>query len=132
VIKILLDTNAYSNLHKGDEFVRKEVEKADRVYLSTVTLGELYLGFKLGSKESLNLKFLQGFLSLPEVSIVDVTKDTAEIYGKVGYGIREQGTPIPMNDIWIACCAIETDSTLITYDEHFLKIKGLKIWNRLS
>jgi tRNA(fMet)-specific endonuclease VapC len=33
------------------------------------------------------------------------------------------------DDIWIAAHTMETGSTLITFDVHFKKIDGLRIWD---
>jgi len=35
---------------------------------------------------------------------------------------------IPLNDIWIAAHAIETQATLLTYDFHFTNIPSLILW----
>ena len=34
-----------------------------------------------------------------------------------------------MLDVWVAAHGIETGSTVITYDRHFKKISGLRLWN---
>ncbi len=49
--KILLDTNAYSRLLKGERAVLDILSSADIVYMSIFVLGELYTGFKGGTKE---------------------------------------------------------------------------------
>ena len=36
-----------------------------------------------------------------------------------------------LNDVWIAAHAIETGSVLATFDAHFQKIAGLRIWDVL-
>lgn len=42
---------------------------------------------------------------------------------------KSQGTPLPINDVWIAAHGIETGSTVLTFDSHFKKIPGLLLWN---
>ncbi|MCX5901116.1 MAG: PIN domain-containing protein [Proteobacteria bacterium] len=37
-----------------------------------------------------------------------------------------------MNDVWIAAHAAETGAVLITYDEHFTRVPGLRVWDRLK
>ena len=129
--KFFLDTNSYSSLFEGDKIIQKEIANADIVYISVITLGELYRGFKGGTRETDNAKLLEDFLSKPNIEISPLNKKIAKVYGDVSYLLRKQGTPLPTNDVWIAAQTIETDSTLITYDEHFLKIKGLKLWSRI-
>ncbi len=129
---ILLDTNAYSHFARGDSTVKRAVFEAKRVNISTVTLGELYLGFVEGGTFNKNNSNLELFLGEPSVFTMNVSKNSARLYGKIKYEIRKIGKPIPDNDIWIAACTLETDSELITYDRHFLHIPGLKVWKHLK
>lgn len=127
--KILLDTNAYTKFLSGDSAVLEELGKADNVYLSAIVLGELFAGFRGGNKEIENKKMLLKFLAKPQVEIIPVSKETAEIFGEVKYKLSRAGSPLPINDVWIAACAMETGAVLITYDNHFTKIPGIRIWD---
>ena len=126
--KILLDTSGYSNLLKGDKIVQNEIEEASTIYLSVVVIGELLAAFKNGVHEIKNKQLLEKFSVKPPVSIIPVTSETADIYAQVAHRLKKQGTPIPINDIWIAAHTIETGSKLITFDKHFSKIPGIRIW----
>ena len=130
--KISLDSNAYTFYIKGYSIIEKELERADKVYISTIVLGELLAAFKKGKKEKESLKFLEKFLSKLTVEILPVSRETAEIYGQIKSLLDKQGTPIPSNDLWIAANAIETGSVLLTYDKHFLEVPGLRLWNKLN
>ncbi len=55
-------------------------------------------------------------------------KETADIFGMLKSALKKAGTPIPINDIWIASHAFETGALLVTYDRHFDKIQGLRLW----
>ena len=125
---ILLDTSAYTRLINGDINVHEYIAQSDIVYISTVMLGELYTGFYGGSKSDWNSNILRDFLERETVKIVDVTHETARIFGSIKNELRQKAKMIPVNDIWIAAHAIETDSTLLTYDKHFTNISNLKIW----
>jgi predicted nucleic acid-binding protein len=39
---------------------------------------------------------------------------------------------IPVNDVWIAAHALETGSILLTSDDHFTVIHGLRLWDELG
>ena len=127
--KILLDTNAYSALLKGDEMVLNTIGGADMVFLSVIVLGELYAGFCGGIKEIENRKRLNDFLSKSTVRILLVSKETAEIFGSVKQQLKAAGTPIPINDLWIAAHAMENGARLISYDRHFKHIPGVLLWS---
>ncbi len=51
-MRILLDTNAYSAMVQGHENVCTLVRMSERVFLSTVVLGELLAGFRDGTRLS--------------------------------------------------------------------------------
>ena len=129
--KVLLDTNAYSNLLKGNKVVYRTLSMAEIVYMSIFVLGELYAGFRGGKKELLNKELLNRFLAKPTVQILDATLETAEVFGQLKYDLKVAGSLIPINDVWIASQSIETGSVIITFDTHFLNIKGLRLWDHM-
>jgi tRNA(fMet)-specific endonuclease VapC len=130
--KILLDTNAYSAFMAGDKRVFDSMIEAEVIYISTVMLGELFAGFHGGQKFNQNNDELRRFLSKDSIHVIDVTIETAEIFGEIKSGLVKQGTMIPLNDIWIAAHTIETGSKLITYDDHFKHVNGLRVWEELK
>jgi len=93
--------------------------------VNAIVLGELYYGFKNGSKENENRTQLTDFLAKPTVKISYPTQDTAEILAEIKMELKRAGTPVPVNDIWIAALSRETGSWLVTYDKHFENISGL-------
>ncbi|HSW01688.1 MAG TPA: type II toxin-antitoxin system VapC family toxin [Sedimentisphaerales bacterium] len=129
--KILLDTSAYSQLLRGSEEVANALSHADLVYLSVFVLGELYASFKGGSKEAANRKLLERFHKQPTVQILPATKETAEVFGEIKNTLKRAGTPLPLNDVWIAAHAVETGSIVATFDSHFRQIPGLRLWEHM-
>jgi tRNA(fMet)-specific endonuclease VapC len=130
--KILLDTNAYSAFMAGDKSVFEHIIEAEAIYISTIVIGELFAGFHGGGKLSQNREELKLFLSKDGVKTIDVTMETAEIFGEIKSELAKTGKMILLNDIWIAAHSIEMGSKLITYDRHFKNISGLRIWEELN
>ena len=126
--KVLLDTNTYTALFRGDEGVLDTLARADTVFMSVIVLGELYAGFNGGNQESKNRAELESFLRRPTVKILTASLETSDIFGTIKHRLHEAGTPIPINDVWIAAHATESGSHLITYDKHFEKVAGLLLW----
>lgn len=126
--KIILDTNAYTKLLCGDETVLGVVAAAQTVYMSIFVLGELHSGFKGGKREAENRDILKRFLTRSSVKILNATAETAEVFGYIKNRLSQAGTPVPINDVWIASHGIETGSVIITYDAHFHRVPGLRIW----
>jgi len=130
VKKILLDTNAYTKFLTGDEAVLNILAGAEIIYMSIFVLGELHAGFKGGNQEKKNNELLDRFLGKPGITILNATSETAQTFGMVKASLRTAGTPLPINDVWIGAHALETGSVVVTYDHHFEKIPGLRLWNR--
>ncbi len=128
--RVLLDTNAYTSLLSGDESVLEVLATAEYCMMSVVVLGELHAGFKGGTKERMNRDLLEEFLCRSTVRTIDITAATAEIFGTVKNQLKQAGTPIPINDVWISAHAIETGSWLVSYDRHFSQVPGILLWDR--
>ena len=124
-MRVLIDTNAYSELARGNTRIRSIIENASEVLVSAVVLGELHTGFALGSKELENNQRLAAFLKLPGIHVIDVNRAIAERYGATIVSLRKLGTPLPTNDIWIAATGLETGSRVLTFDAHFDHIPGV-------
>jgi tRNA(fMet)-specific endonuclease VapC len=126
-MKIVLDTNAYTALMKGEERITAVLEFSEEVFVPAVVLGELYGGFHLGKYRDKNIRTLELFLSKPGISCLDSTKAIAERYGMLIKFLKEQGTPIPTNDIWISASVLETGFKLATRDRYFEYVPGIYI-----
>jgi len=122
---VCIDTSAYSRLMRGDHALRSRIEMADTVLTPVTVLGELHAGFELGTRRQENHEVLRAFLDQPGVSIISTTPNIAERYGRLVKQLRDSGTPIPTNDIWIAAAVLETGSRLLTYDAHFEHVPGV-------
>jgi tRNA(fMet)-specific endonuclease VapC len=127
MIRILLDTNAYSAFKRGDARIVDSIARADEILISVPVLGELRVGFKAGTMEKRNLDELEAFLSARRVSVPAITEQTALFYAEIYSGLKRQGTPLPINDVWIAACTVESGAVLISDDAHFKRIPGLFI-----
>jgi tRNA(fMet)-specific endonuclease VapC len=125
---LLLDTNAYSRLRLGDESVLRALESVARVYFSIFVVAELLYGFAGGRREAANKKLLGEFLKLPSVKLLQTSEQTARYYGRIKNDLKKKGTPIPINDIWIAAHAIEYETRLLSFDKHFEHITSLRRW----
>ena len=130
--KVFIETNSYSHLLKKDSAIETVLSQAEKVFISVVTVGELYYGFYKGKRFKLNIVGLDKFLHKSSVTMVIIDQKISKLYGKLKFEIMRKGTPIPENDIWIATQVIATKSTLITYDRHFLKVPNLRIWKELK
>lgn len=123
--KVLIDTNIYSLAMKGDPDVVSLLKKIDRIGISTISIGELFSGFKGGSTEEKNREELEIFLDSPRVVVHAIDVETADFYASILNQLKTAGTPIPTNDIWIAAVAFQHGYRLFSKDKHFALIHGL-------
>ena len=130
-MRVLLDSNAYSRLMRGDEQAAAVARDATEVLMSAVVIGELLYGFRHGSRFDRNAADLRSFLDNPYVSFVPVGPVTADRYSRIAAGLRAKGSPIPTNDVWIAAHAMETGADLVSADRHFEAVDGIA-WLRLG
>ena len=124
-MKVCLDTNAYSDLRRGNERLLSLLNGCDEILVPAAVYAELMYGFLRGSKFSENESLLNEFLLENGVTFQPVTQSIAERWSYVKAILIKNGTPIPDNDIWIAATALETGSRVASYDHHFDFVGGL-------
>ncbi len=118
-----LDTSAYSFFQRGDPAVVSRLDSADWIGVSSVVLGELWIGFLKGRRLDHNQDQLSKFLANPVVEELNIDSKVARIFAEITLDLRAVGTPVPANDIWIAASAAGAGASVLTYDEHFRQIQ---------
>ncbi len=118
-MRLALDTSRYSDLCRGDEGVVTALETAESVLLPFVVLAELRAGFAVGRHGARNERVLRQFLMKDGVELLFADDQTTHHYATVYRQLREQGTPIPTNDIWIAALVLQHNLALCARDRHF-------------
>ena len=125
VPRLVLDTSAYTRLRAGEERVLDLVADAEVVLVPVTVLGELEAGFRLGGRVKENRTALAEFLDEPFVDVLPTTPEIARRYGELFAALRAAGTPIPINDVWIAAAALDSGGHLLTFDRHFERVPAL-------
>jgi len=119
VTRLLLDTSAFIAHLRDHAPVKDALRRAEDVLVSSIVLGELRAGFLKGSRAKRNERLLRDFLDSPRVRIVVIDEETSERYALIHDFLRRRGTPIPINDLWIAASAAQHGLRLLTSDRHF-------------
>lgn len=125
--KFLLDTNMVIEVFDGNKTIADKIHQLKEFYISSIVLGELYIGVNRVTNKTRHLKKLNDFLSL--CTVLNIDSITAKHYGLIVANLYKKGKPLPVNDIWIAASAIQHKLTLVTRDKHFNEIDGLNIKN---
>ena len=122
--RLVLDTSAYSHFRAGHQTVLDLLAAADAVLLPATVLGELEAGFEMGRRALENRTTLARFLQEPFVTVLPTTPEVARRYGQTFARLRQAGTPIPTNDIWIAALCRQHSFPLLSRDRHFDLVTG--------
>ena len=134
-MNVALDTNAYSDFMRGVAARVQVVRTATRLFLPLFVLGELRAGFAAGNQQTTNENNLNRFLASPRVTVLLPDDATTKHYAQLFVELRQQGTAIPTNDLWIAALVQQHGLTLCTSDLHFHHIKQVLRcfrWNGFS
>jgi tRNA(fMet)-specific endonuclease VapC len=118
-VRIALDSNRYTDFAKGERGVVEILETAEAVFVPFVVLAELRAGFSVGRKGAQNEGVLRRFLARSGVDVLLPDDATTHHYAAVYRQLRQQGTPIPTNDLWIAALVLQHDLALLARDRHF-------------
>nr|CAA6811958.1 MAG: Unknown protein [uncultured Thiotrichaceae bacterium] len=126
-MKLLIDTNAYSDFMRGNDQAVQHVKNAEQLFMSPFVIGELLYGFRNGQLFERNKEQLDRFMTMPVVGLLPVTLSTSDRYSRIAADLRKKGHPIPTNDIWIAAHAMESGLELLSKDKHFKEVAGLVV-----
>ncbi len=121
---MILDTNAVSALFSGDRLLEKVLHRRAIHELPVIVIGE----YRYGLRRSRARKVLAPMLNtLVDNSVVlPVDAETTLAYATIREQLREKGTPIPENDVWIAALAMQHDLTIVSRDGHFALVEGIR------
>ncbi len=117
--RILLETSAYAAFLRGHPAIEEAVQEAAELLLSPIVLGELRSGFLKGGRHAENERQLRQFLGSPRCGVLVIDGDTADRYAAIHHYLRQQGTPVSPNDLWIAASAAQHGLTVVTLDGDF-------------
>ena len=125
--RVVLDTNVLIPFLQNPEAFASSLLAYDRIIIVPTVAGEYLAGVTDTKQGKANRRAFVDFLSNPAVDEMPISTRTGEVYAQTYKALREQGTPIPTNDIWIAASAIAGGADLFTRDGHFKNVPGLNL-----
>ena len=126
---MILETSFVVDFLKGDEYavskMQSLIDKGIPYEITTPTIFELWGGLVNLEKSE---KEQQRIISLLEgIVIFPLDEESAKIAGNVDGQLVKRGLKIDTEDSMIAGIAINNNKKVLTRDEHFSRIEGLKI-----
>ena len=121
---MILDTVALSAFVDGEAAVGDVLRRQPRAAIPVIVLGE----FRYGVAASRHRAAYEAWLEthLRHFDILAVTEETAVVYASVRVALKQGGHPIPANDAWIAALALQHGHPVLSRDEHFDAVRGLR------
>ena len=121
---MILDTNAVSALAEGSPAVLEALAGVERPSLPVIVLGE----FRFGAAQSRHRARYESWLTrLAAASqVLPIDEETARHYATVRERLRAAGRPIPSNDAWIAALALQHRLPVLSRDQHFEVVAGVR------
>jgi tRNA(fMet)-specific endonuclease VapC len=121
---VILDTNALSAFIDGEPALGARLSVEPYVAIPVIVLGEFRYGISGSRYRGKFEQWLEDHL--PEFEVLAVTERTAVTYARVRVSLKKLGRPIPANDAWIAALALQHRLPVMSRDDHFDAVPGLR------
>lgn len=127
----LLDTNIliYLIKHRPPEIAERvdALPDEDTLAMSFVTWAELLKGAERSSRKADVLRRLESLARQVPI-IYPAGPAICRHYAEQFTRLKDAGTPIGANDLWIACHALAEEATLVTHNtREFERVTGLRL-----
>jgi tRNA(fMet)-specific endonuclease VapC len=127
----LLDTNILIYLIKNQPpTVAQRIDalpEQDGLGMSFVTWAELLKGAERSTRKAEVLRRLEALAQQVPVRYPG-NPSICRHYAEQATRLKDAGTPIGANDLWIACHALAEDATLVTHNlREFTRVSGLRV-----
>ncbi len=121
---MILDTNALSAWAEGDHAIEPVLRSATEVVIPVIVVGEFGYGIRQSKHYQRYADWLDDNLNMVEIALID--REVAHAYGAVRLELKQAGTPIPINDTWIAAIARHRRLPVVSRDSHFDAVSGIR------
>ena len=125
---VAVDTNVLISFLQNGGDLAQVLGRFDRLVIPFAVDAEFRAGLDLTTHSGRrHLQILETFLADPSVEYATADSVISQKYSMVYQVLRKQGTPIPVNDIWIASVALVRNTPVCTFDKHFRHVPLLDV-----
>jgi predicted nucleic acid-binding protein len=121
---VIVDTNALSAFFDAEARVVRRFARADDIAVPVIVLGEYRFGLLGSRRRRVREEVLEQFVLAARV--LEVTDATSRHYASIRHDLKVAGTPIPVNDTWIAALAREHALPVLSNDIHFDAVRDVR------
>jgi tRNA(fMet)-specific endonuclease VapC len=125
---LILDTNALSAYADEQMSVLEALSTAKELALPVVVIGEYRFGITLSRHRDWYRKWLDQFIR--DCRVLSIEEATTHHYADIRVELKESGTPIPVNDVWIAALSRQHGIPVVSRDRHFDSVPRIQrvVW----
>jgi len=122
-----IDTNIAIDFLRGESEVIKKLSllREEGIYMTSISLCELFKGVFLSSKSESNLKIVEAFIE--SNGILDLDKESSREFGNLFSRLNKIGKMIPEADLMIASIVKANNIALITRDKKHFENLGIEV-----
>ena len=99
----------------------------DELAVSIITIGELRAGVLAAESVETRDRRLTTLTAALRLEPVPVDDDVATAWARLRVQLRDSGQRMPVNDSWIAATALALDVPVVTQDDDFPNVAGLRV-----
>ena len=121
---MILDTNALSAIADNEPAAVRIFSHAATIELPVIVLGEYRFGIAQSRRRDEYEKWLGELIAATKVLPVD--DETSGHYAQIRAELKKAGLPIPSNDLWIAALSRQHRVPVMSHDQHFDAVPGVK------
>ena len=121
----IADTSVFIARESGRPLV--ETDLPDELAISVITIGELRAGVLAAADVETRDKRLATLSEALALDPLPVDQAVAESWARLRVLFRDRQERMPVNDSWIAATAMSLAVPVVTQDEDYVEVPGLKI-----
>ncbi|MBI2529624.1 MAG: type II toxin-antitoxin system VapC family toxin [Candidatus Diapherotrites archaeon] len=124
----LIDTDVAVDYLKGNPRIVQVLSSEQEVFITSITLAELFYGVHNSDDIEKHKSKLLDFLS--QVRVLNLDYNSCELFGRIKSRLKKSGNIVGDLDLIIASIALSNGFALTTNNiSHFQKIEELKVEN---
>ena len=121
----LADTSVFV-AHESGRALRAEA-LPDRLAVSVITIGELRAGVLAARDLETRDRRLATLTAALALDPVPIDEEVASAWARLRVTLRDLGLAMPINDSWIAATAIAMGVPVVTQDDDYVEVPGLRV-----
>ena len=101
----------------------------DRLAVSVITIGELRAGVLAATDAVIRDRRLDTLTAALSLEPIPIDLEVANAWARLRLALRDADLRMPVNDSWIAATAMALNVPIVTQDDDFPALAGLRVIN---